>query len=73
GISPLAVDEVSVSSIILTVVALYSKYIDFPTSVVGKWAYQKLKIYKAESKYRKATGQAHIKEVITPTNMNDTN
>ncbi|HCQ3356642.1 TPA: phage holin, partial [Staphylococcus aureus] len=48
-------------------------YKDNPTSQEGKWANQKLKKYKAESKYRKATGQAPIKEVMTPTNMNDTN
>jgi hypothetical protein len=30
----------------------------------GKWANQKLKKYKAENKYRKATGQAPIKEVM---------
>ncbi|WP_381414735.1 phage holin [Staphylococcus aureus] len=73
GISPIPVDEESVSSIILTVVALYTTYKDNPTSQEGKWANQKLKKYKAENKYRKATGQAPIKEVMTPTNMNDTN
>ncbi|UIF32772.1 phage holin [Staphylococcus aureus] len=72
-ISPIPVDEVFISSIILTVVALYTTYKDNPTSQEGKWANQKLKKYKAESKYRKATGQAPIKEVMTPTNMNDTN
>lgn len=69
GISPIPVDEESVSSIILTVVALYTTYKDNPTSQEGKWANQKLKKYKAENKYRKATGQAPIKEVMTPTNM----
>ncbi|HDG9543821.1 TPA: phage holin [Staphylococcus aureus] len=73
GISPIPVDEESVSSIILTVVALYTTYKDNPTSQEDKWANQKLKKYKAENKYRKATGQAPIKEVMTPTNMNDTN
>ncbi|MFK3385761.1 phage holin, partial [Staphylococcus aureus] len=53
--------------------ALYTTYKDNPTSQEGKWANQKLKKYKAENKYRKATGQAPIKEVMTPTNMNDTN
>ena len=72
GISPIPVDDETISSIILTVVALYTTY-DNPTSQEGKWANQKLKKYKAENKYRKATGQAPIKEVMTPTNMNDTN
>ncbi|HGL6203844.1 TPA: phage holin [Staphylococcus aureus] len=42
GISPIPVDEESVSSIILTVVALYTTYKDNPTSQEGKWANQKL-------------------------------
>ncbi|HDA0569808.1 TPA: phage holin [Staphylococcus aureus] len=70
GISPIPVDDETISSIILTVVALYTTYKDNPTSQEGN---QKLKKYKAENKYRKATGQAPIKEVMTPTNMNDTN
>ncbi|HDC8764062.1 TPA: phage holin [Staphylococcus aureus] len=73
GISPIPVDDETISSIILTVVALYTTYKDNSTSQEGKWANQKLKKYKAENKYRKATGQAPIKEVMTPTNMNDTN
>ncbi len=62
GISPIPVDEESVSSIILTVVALYTTYKDNPTSQEGKWANQKLKKYKAENKYRKATGKRQLKK-----------
>ncbi len=73
GISPIPVDDETISSInILTVVALYTTYKDNPTSQEGKWANQKLKKYKAENK-NISTGQAPIKEVMTPTNMNDTN
>ena len=61
GISPIPVNDETISSIILTVVALYTTYKDNPTSQEGKWANQKLKKYKAENKYRKATGQAPIK------------
>ena len=60
------------SSIILTGVALYTTYKDNPTTKEGKWANQKLKKYKAEKKYRKATGQAPVKnEDIQPTNLDE--
>lgn len=38
GISPIPVDEESISSIILTVIALYTTYKDNPTSQEGRWA-----------------------------------
>ena len=72
GISPIPVDEETISSIILTGVALYTTYKDNPTTKEGKWANQKLKKYKAEKKYRKATGQAPGKnEDIQPTNLDE--
>ena len=40
GISPIPVDDETISSIILTVVALYTTYKDNPTSQEGKWANQ---------------------------------
>ncbi len=43
GISPIPVDDETISSIILTVVALYTTYKDNPTSQEGKWANQKAK------------------------------
>lgn len=36
GISPIPVDEESISSIILTVIALYTTYKDNPTSQEGR-------------------------------------
>ncbi|MCI2773404.1 phage holin [Staphylococcus petrasii] len=72
GISPIPVDEETISSIILAGVALYTTYKDNPTTKEGKWANQKLKKYKAEKKYRKATGQAPVKnEDIQPTNLDE--
>lgn len=63
GISPIPVDEESISSIILTIVALYTTYKDNPTTKEGRWANQKLKKYKAEKKYKNATGQAPITNI----------
>jgi SPP1 family holin len=60
GLSPIPVDEDSISSMIVTVVALYTAYKDNPTSKEGHWANQKLKKYKAEKKYQKATGKAPV-------------
>lgn len=71
GISPIPVDEESISSTILTAVALYTTYKNNPTSQEGKWANQKLKKYKAESKYRNVTGQAPKSETTEPTNLDD--
>lgn len=71
GISPIPLDEETISSIFLTAVALYTTYKDNPTSKEGQWANQKLKKYKAEKKYRKATGGAPVKEVVNPTNLDD--
>lgn len=45
GISPIPVDEETISSIILTVIALYTTYKDNPTTKEGRWANQKLKKY----------------------------
>ncbi|CAM4078527.1 SPP1 family prophage L54a [Staphylococcus schweitzeri] len=73
GISPIPVDDETISSIRFIVVAFCTNYKNNSISQEGKWANQKLKKYKAENKYRKATGQVPIKEVMTPTNMNDTN
>lgn len=63
GISPIPVDEETISSIILTIVALYTTYKDNPTTKEGRWANQKLKKYKAEKKYKNATGQAPITNI----------
>lgn len=72
GISPIPVDEETISSIILTVIALYTTYKDNPTTKEGRWANQKLKKYKAEKKYRNATGQAPvINENVEPTNLDE--
>lgn len=71
GISPIPVDEETISSIILTGIALYTTYKDNPTTKEGKWANQKLKKYKAEKKYRQATGQAPTKEYIEPSDLDE--
>ena len=72
GISPIPVDEETISSIILTVIALYTTYKDNPTTKEGRWANQKLKKYKAEKKYRNATGQAPVtNENVEPTNLDE--
>ena len=72
GISPIPVDEETISSIILTVIALYTTYKDNPTTKEGRWANQKLKKYKAEKKYHNATGQAPItNENVEPTNLDE--
>lgn len=72
GISPIPVDEETISSIILTVIALYTTYKDNPTTKEGRWANQKLKKYKAEKKYRNATGQALVtNENVEPTNLDE--
>lgn len=60
GLSPIPVDEETISTIITTVIGLYVGYKDNPTSKEGKWANQKLQKYKAEKKYQKATGKAPI-------------
>ena len=44
GISPIPVDEETISSIILTVIALYTTYKDNPTTKEGRWANQNLKV-----------------------------
>lgn len=72
GISPIPVDEETISSIILTVIALYTTYKDNPTTKEGRWANQKLKKYKAEKKYSNATGQAPVtNEKVEPTNLDE--
>lgn len=60
GLSPIPVDEETISTIITTVIGLYVAYKDNPTSKEGQWANQKLKKYKAEKKYQKATGKAPV-------------
>lgn len=60
GISPIPVDEETISTIITAVIGLYVGYKDNPTSKEGKWANQKLQKYKAEKKYQKATGKAPV-------------
>lgn len=60
GISPIPVDEETISTIITAIIGLYVGYKDNPTSKEGKWANQKLQKYKAEKKYQKATGKAPV-------------
>ena len=60
GLSPIPVDEETISTIITAVIGLYVGYKDNPTSKEGKWANQKLQKYKAEKKYQKATGKAPV-------------
>ena len=60
GISPIPVDEETISTIITAIIGLYVGYKDNPTSKEGKWANQKLQKYKAEKKYQKATVKAPV-------------
>lgn len=50
NISPIPVDEDSISSILLTIVALYTAYKDNPITKEGKQANDKLKQLKYEKK-----------------------
>lgn len=63
GISPIPVDDETISSIILTVVALYTTYKDNPTSQEGKWANQKLKRnIKLKISIEKQQGKRQLKK-----------
>ena len=62
GISPIPVDDETISSIILTVVALYTTYKDNPTSQEGKWANQKLKNIKLKISIEKQQGKRQLKK-----------
>ncbi|HCT0408550.1 TPA: phage holin [Staphylococcus pseudintermedius] len=69
NMSPLPTTEDDINTLILTGAALWTWYKDNPVSREGKWANQKLKKYKAEKKYIKATGQAPTKTVVESTNQ----
>ncbi|MCI2924815.1 MULTISPECIES: phage holin [Staphylococcus] len=71
GLSPIPVDEETISTIALAVIGLYTAWKDNPTSKEGQWANKKLKKYKAEKKYRQATGQAPTKEYIEPSDLDE--
>lgn len=60
GISPIPVDEETISTIITAVIGLYVAYKDNPTSKEGKQANDKMKQLKAEKKLTKSTGKAQV-------------
>lgn len=71
GISPIPVDEETISLILLAGVSFFMADKDNPRTKEGNWANQKLKKYKAEKKYTKATGQAPIKADEEPTSLDE--
>lgn len=60
NISPIPVDEDSISSIILTIVALYTAYKDNPTSKEGHNANIEMKQKKINKKQNGTNGKAPI-------------
>ena len=60
GLSPIPVDEETISTIITAIIGLYVAYKDNPTSKEGKQANEKMKQLKAEKKLTKATGKAPV-------------
>ncbi|PNZ27377.1 phage holin [Staphylococcus rostri] len=76
NMSPLPTSEDDINTLILTGAALWTWYKDNPVTKEGVWANQKLKKYKAEKQYSKATGQAPIKHKVdasSPYDMTDQN
>lgn len=70
NMSPIPVDEDTISTTLLTVIALYTAWKDNPVTKEAQWANQKLKKYKAENKIAKATGQAPATQV-DPINLDE--
>lgn len=67
GINPLPViSEEDISSIIMTIMGLYMAYKNNPNTKEAEWANQKMKKYKAEQKYIKATGAIPQKDIVEP-------
>lgn len=60
GVSPIPVDEETISMIITSAIGLYVAYKDNPTSKEGKQANEKMKQLKAEKKLNKSTGKAPV-------------
>lgn len=74
NMSPLPTTEEDLNTLILTGAALWTWYKDNPVTKEGKWANRKLKKYKAEKKYTKATGQAPVNANVAdtePTELGD--
>ena len=60
GLSPIPVDEETISTIITAIIGLYVAYKDNPTSKEGKQANEKMKQLKAQKKLTKSTGKAPV-------------
>lgn len=71
GLSPIPVDEESISTMILTAIGLYTAWKNNPVSKEAKWANQKMKKYKAEKKFANATGQLPVGYTVDPTDLNE--
>ncbi|MCO4341390.1 phage holin [Staphylococcus agnetis] len=72
GITPLPViSEEDISSIIMTIMGLYMAYKNNPNTKEAEWANQKMKKYKAEQKYIKATGGMPQKEIVEPVEIEE--
>ncbi|MGV3043520.1 phage holin [Staphylococcus rostri] len=72
NMSPLPTSEDDINTLILTGAALWTWYKDNPVTKEGIWANQKLKKYKAEKQYTKATGQLPIKQKVEASSLYDT-
>ncbi|UXV54421.1 phage holin (plasmid) [Staphylococcus aureus] len=66
NMSPLPVGEDDINMLILTGAALWAWWKDNAVTKEARWANHKLKKYKAEQKYVKATGAMPQKEVVEP-------
>ncbi|UXU67490.1 phage holin [Staphylococcus agnetis] len=72
GINPLPVfSEEDISSIIMTIMGLYMAWKNNPNTKEAEWANQKMKKYKAEQKYIKATGSMPQKEIVGPVEIEE--
>ena len=60
GVSPIPVDEETISMIITSAIGLYVAYKDNPTSKEGKQANEHMKQLKAQKKLNKSTGKAPV-------------
>lgn len=72
GINPLPViSEEDISSLLMTIMGLYMAWKNNPNTKEAEWANQKMKKYKAEQKYIKATGAMPQKDIVEPVEIEE--
>ena len=72
GINPLpVVSEEDISSVIMTGIGLYMAWKNNPNTKEAEWANQKMKKYKAEQKFIKATGAMPQKDIVEPVEIEE--